>query len=110
LRFAAIVWKRPPIARLIAVCDSAITNLRYPVMSCTFVLLAAAFVKDPLVLLRVLAAVGLVSFIYSLFYLRSERSFNIVYGILFEYFSFFFLFWVFPWAVLTVRVRGWLTR
>ncbi|HTW64689.1 MAG TPA: glycosyltransferase family 2 protein [Bryobacteraceae bacterium] len=110
LRFATIVWKRPPVARMIAVLDSAITNLRYPVMLSTFLLLGAAFYHDPRTLLRVLAAVGLVSCIYSLFYLRSERSFNIVYGIVFEYFSFFFLFWIFPWAVLTVRVRGWLTR
>lgn len=110
LRFATIVWKRPPLARMIAVVDSAITNMRYPVMCSTFLLLGAAFYHDPRVLLRVLAAVGLVSTIYSLFYLRSERSFNIVYGILFEYFSFFLLFWIFPWAVLTVRVRGWLTR
>ena len=110
LRFAAIVWKRPPVARLIALLDTLTTNLRYPVMGCTFILLAIALSGDPRVLVRVLVAVGLVSLIYSLFYLRSERSFNVLYGVLFEYFSFFCLFWIFPWAVLTARVRGWLTR
>ena len=63
-----------------------------------------------MVLPRVLVSIGLISFIYSLYYLRSERSFDIVYGVLFEYFSFLGMFWVFPWAALTVRARGWLTR
>jgi hyaluronan synthase len=110
LRFSLIVWKRPLVARLISLCDLTITNLRYPVKFLAVVLLGVWFLSDALVLPRVLVAVGAVSFFYSLYYLRSERSFNVLYGVLFEYFSFFLLFWVFPWAVLTVRTRGWLTR
>ena len=110
LRFSLVVWKRPPIARLIALVDSTITNLRYPVALLTFVLLGFAFFGDLRVLPRLLVAIGVISFFYSLYYLRSERSFNMIYGVLYEYFTFFFLFWVFPWALLTVRVRGWLTR
>ena len=110
MRFALIVWKRPPLARLISLCDSFITNLRYPVALLTLILLVSAFFGDLLVLPRVLVAIGMISFVYSLYYLRSERSFNIVYGILYEFFSFFLLFWVFPWSLLTVRTRGWLTR
>jgi hypothetical protein len=30
--------------------------------------------------------------------------------VLYAYFSFFGLFWIFPWAVLTVRSRSWMTR
>lgn len=110
LRFALVVWKRPPVARFIALFDSTITNLRYPVALLTFVLMGSAFLGDLRVLPRVLVAIGVVSFFYSLYYLRSERSFNMVYGVFYEYFTFFCLFWVFPWAVLTVRARGWLTR
>jgi hyaluronan synthase len=110
MRFALIVWKRPPLARLISLCDSFITNLRYPVALLTLILLVSAFFGDLLVLPRVLVAIGMISFVYSHYYLRSERSFNIVYGILYEFFSFFLLFWVFPWSLLTVRTRGWLTR
>jgi hyaluronan synthase len=110
LRFALILWKRPPVARLISLLDSTITNLRYPVAFLTLFMLAGAFLHDFRVLPRVLVAIGVISFFYSLYYLRSERSFSIVYGVLYEYFSFFFLFWVFPWALLTVRARGWLTR
>ncbi len=110
VRFAAVVWKRPPLARFLALFDQLITNLRFPVMSLTLLLFALAVFDDPLLLLRMLVSIGLISLVYSLYYLRSERSFNIVYGVVFEYFSFFALFWVFPWALLTVRAKGWLTR
>jgi hyaluronan synthase len=56
------------------------------------------------------AAIGLVSTFYMLYYLRSERSWDFLYGILYGYFSFFALSWIFPYAVVTVRARGWLTR
>ncbi|HEU5458643.1 MAG TPA: glycosyltransferase [Terracidiphilus sp.] len=110
LRFAAIVWRRPPVARTIALFDQVVTNLRFPIMSLTIVLLAAAVRFDPLVLPRLLASLGLISFIYSLYYLKSERSMNILYGVAFEYYAFFGMFWIFPWALMTVRSRGWLTR
>lgn len=110
VRFAAVVWKRPPLARALALFDQLITNLRFPVMCLTLLLFGFAVSEDPLALPRVLVSLGLISFIYSLYYLRSERSFNVVYGVVFEYFSFFTLFWVFPWAFLTVRAKGWLTR
>lgn len=110
LRFATVVWKRPPLARLIALLDSSITNLRFPAMCLTALLLGITFFNDPLVLPRVLVALGITSFIYSLYYLHSERSFDIVYGVLYSYFSFFSLFWIFPWALVTVRARGWMTR
>jgi len=47
-----------------------------------------------------LVAIMVVSLVYVLYYLRSERS----------YFSFFALTWIFPYAALTLRARGWLTR
>src|SRR6185312_13332901 len=43
-------------------------------------------------------------------YLRSERSLDFVCGALYTYFAFFTLFWIFPYAALTVRARAWLTR
>ncbi|HJT05721.1 MAG TPA: hypothetical protein VJ747_02280 [Stellaceae bacterium] len=39
-------------------------------------------------------------------YLRSERSLDFVYGALYTYFAFFTLFWIFPYAALTVRARA----
>ncbi|MGA7158417.1 MAG: glycosyltransferase [Acidobacteriaceae bacterium] len=110
IRFARIVWKRPPLFRFIALIDCMISDLRYPAALLTVGLMGAALAIDPLVLPRMLAVIGIVAFIYSLYYLHSERSFDIVYGVLFSYFSFFCLFWIFPCAVVTARAKGWLTR
>lgn len=109
-RLALVLPHRPLVARIIACCDSVITNLRFPILFLTMLLLSAEFVYHPMTLLRIMVAIGAISLLYSLYYLRSERSLNFVYGIVFEYFSFFFMFWIFPWALLTVRARGWLTR
>ena len=110
IRFARIVWKRPPLIRIIALFDCFISDLRHPAALLTIGLMGTALAIDPLVLPRMLAVIGIIAFIYSLYYLHSERSFDIVYGVLFSYFAFFSLFWIFPWAVVTARAKGWLTR
>jgi hyaluronan synthase len=42
--------------------------------------------------------------------LRSERSFEYFYAILYSYFWLFTLFWIFPYALMTARARSWMTR
>jgi hyaluronan synthase len=110
LRFLRIVWRRPWKARLIALADSCITNLRYPVSYLSLVLVTILMWEDPEVLWRTLLAIGLMSTFYMLYYLRSERSADMLYGILYAYFAFFSLFWIFPYAALTLRTRSWMTR
>lgn len=110
LRFMRIVWLRPWRWRVIALADTFITNLRYPVIYATLGLMLLGIAEDPEVLLRVLVVIGLMSLLYTLYYLRSERSTDFVYGIAYSYFAFFMLTWIFPYAVLTMRRRGWLTR
>ncbi|HXW68885.1 MAG TPA: hypothetical protein VEJ88_04695, partial [Dissulfurispiraceae bacterium] len=61
-------------------------------------------------LLRVLFIVGFISSLNMIYYLRSERSWDCIYGILYSYFAFFTLFWIFPYAVATLRSRSWMTR
>jgi hyaluronan synthase len=110
IRLARIVWKRPPTSRAIALSDTFITNLRYPVSYAVLGLLVAMSIHDPITILRLLFAIGLMSSLNILYFLRSERSWDFIYGIFYSYFSFFTLFWIFPFAVLTVRSRSWLTR
>ncbi len=109
-RLALVLPHRPLLPRIIACCDSLITNLRFPILFVTILLMGTQFLYHPLMFPRMFAAIAAVSLLYSLYYLRSERSLSFVYGIVFEYYSFFFMFWIFPWALLTVRARGWLTR
>ncbi len=110
LRFAGIVWKRPPVWRAFAFYETTVTNLRFPVAYLSIALMILHAVQDPTAILRMLIAIMIVSTIYVLYYLRSERSWDFVFGILYAYFSFFALTWIFPYAALTVRARGWLTR
>ncbi len=110
IRFQAILWKRPPVARCIALCERLITNLRYPVNYAVLFLLVYLGLRDPLVWVRLLVAIGLMSTFNTLYFLRSERSTDFVYGVAYAYFSFFTMFWIFPYAFFTVRARSWLTR
>jgi hyaluronan synthase len=109
-RFARIVWSRPFWSRALSLYESSITNLRYPVGYASIALWAMNALRDPGAIVRMLLAIMVVSLVYVLYYLRSERSWDFVFGILYAYFSFFALTWIFPYAALTVRARGWLTR
>ncbi len=109
-RFARIVWKRPLGSRLLALYETTITNLRFPVAYSAMALWAVNALNDPAALVRMLVAIMVVSTVYVLYYLRSERSWDFVFGILYAYFAFFALTWIFPCAALTLRARGWLTR
>jgi hyaluronan synthase len=110
IRFSRIVWKRPLRYRLAALFETSVSNLRYPIGYVSIGLWMVYLAQDPTTILRMLVAIGVVSIVYTLYYLRSERSWDFVYGVLYAYFSFFALTWIFPYAALTVRARGWLTR
>ena len=110
MRFARVVWRRPPLWRACALYESIVTNLRFPVAYVSIALWLAHAVEDPASIVRMLLAIMVVSIVYVLYFLRSERSWDVVFGILYAYFSFFALTWIFPYAALTLRARGWLTR
>jgi hyaluronan synthase len=106
----SVLWKRPWKTRWISIIDSFFTNMRFPVIYITIGMLITLTMSDPLTFVRVMVAIGVMSTFYMLYYLRSEKSLDFVYGIIYAYFAFFALFWIFPYAVLTVRSRSWLTR
>jgi hyaluronan synthase len=106
----SVCWKLRPMALLMTVIDKSITNLRFPVSYLALGLMFAMSVDDPWIILRVLLVIGLTSFFYMLYYLKSERNWEFAYGILYAYFSSFTLFWIFPYALLTLRNRSWMTR
>ncbi len=110
IRFGRIIWKRPPKALAIALLDKFVTNLRYPIGYISLVLLGILSAHDPMTSVRFLFAMGIMSFLNMFYYLQREPSWDFLYGIFYAYFSFFTLFWVFPYAALTVRSRAWMTR
>lgn len=105
-----VLWKRPWRTRWISCIDVFFTNLRYPMMYTSLGMLVFLVHSSPYTLLRLLAAIGLISTLYMLYFLRSEKSLDFIYGIAYAYFSYFTLFWIFPYAILTLRAKSWLTR
>jgi hyaluronan synthase len=105
-----VVWKRSRMKRAFALAESFVSNARYPVGYAAIALWLYRTYHDPVTALRMLFAVGAAATFYTLYYLRSERSWDFVFGILYAYFSLFCLTWIFPYALITVRARAWLTR
>jgi len=109
-RLFRIAGKRPLLPRMITFADVFIRNLRYPVSYMVLALLVAMSLHEPETILRFFFVIGLMSLLNILYYLCSERSWDFIYGILYAYFSALTLFWVFPYALFTLRSRSWMTR
>jgi len=110
LRFFRILWRRPLVPMLLAAAEKVVTNLGIPLGWIVLGLLAVVVAHDPMVLTRVLLLIGVGAAFSMLYYLHSERSMRFVHGILYAYFAFFTLWWIFPYAIATVRNRSWMTR
>jgi hyaluronan synthase len=105
-----VCWKLHPTALVMTIIEKSVTNLRFPISYLALGLLAELSVEEPWIVVRFLLAIGLTAFFYMLYYLKSERNWEFAYGILYAYFSAFTLFWIFPYALLTLRSRSWMTR
>lgn len=110
LRLLCLIWARRGLPVAITALDRIVTNGAFLMSYASLVLIAATLAHRPWVLIRVLIAIGITASLSMGYYLRLERSWSFLYGILYAYFSFFALSWIFPYAVLTVRSRSWLTR
>jgi len=110
IRFTRIVWKRPWPTRLMAMFDRGVTNFRYPASYSSLGLLPILVMHDPTISMPLMATMGAMSLFSVLYFLRTERSMSFLYGVLYTYYSAIALFWIFPYAVATVRSRKWMTR
>ncbi len=108
--YFGILWRRPPLARAISLVETIVNNLRYPVAWASLATLISLSWQHPLMLVRLMVAIGVFATLNMLYVLRSERTWEVLFGVVYAYFSFFALFWIFPYALVTVRSRGWLTR
>jgi hyaluronan synthase len=110
IRLWKIMWKLPFPALVLTMLETTITNLRYPVAYASLFLMVHLSMQDPWTILRLLLSIGLVSIFYTLFFLHSERSREFLFGVLYAYFYFLSLLWIFPYALVTMRNRAWMTR
>lgn len=110
LRLLRHVWRRPLGPRLMTLFEMFVNNLRFPISYAGLALIVLLAFQDPGSLGRLLLGLGIGGVLYTLYYLRTERSWQFVYGVLYAYFAFFALTWIFPYALATVRNRRWMTR
>jgi hyaluronan synthase len=96
--------------RLLPIIDFFLTEIEFPLTYLFLGLLVASFVAYPLVMVKFFAGLGIFTLVWMYYYIHQERDLDFIYGILYSYFAFFFLNWVRPYAFLTLRNGGWLTR
>ncbi|MEW6657790.1 MAG: glycosyltransferase family 2 protein [Thermodesulfobacteriota bacterium] len=96
--------------RLLPIIDFFIRELEFP-LSCIFIpLLLISIIISPVVLVKFVTALALVSFILTVYYLSTERDMDFVYGVLYAFFALFLVKWIRPYAFVTLRDGRWLTR
>jgi hyaluronan synthase len=96
--------------RLLPIVDFFMTQIEFPLTYLFLGLLLGSIVVYPLVMVKFLAALGVISAIYMIYYVVLERDLDFIYGVIYSYYAFFLLQWIYPYAFLTVRNRHWLTR
>jgi hyaluronan synthase len=96
--------------RLLPIVEFFLAQLEYPLTLLFFGTLVASALIYPLILIKLLAALGVISLINLIYYLWLERDLEFIYGIIYSYYAFFLLQWIYPYAFVTVRNRHWLTR
>jgi hyaluronan synthase len=96
--------------RLLPIVEFFLAQLEYPLILLFFGVLVASVALYPLILIKLLAVLGVISLINLTYYLWLERDLEFVYGVIYSYYAFFLLQWIYPYALVTVRNRRWLTR
>jgi len=99
-----------PRHRLLPILDFVVRELEFPVTSIFLPLMLASFLCCPILLVKFVSGMALVSFFLSFYYLRQERDADFVYGVLYSFYAFLFLRWVKPYAFFTLQDGRWLTR
>jgi hyaluronan synthase len=96
--------------RLLPIIDFFMTQIEFPLTYLFLGLLLGSILVYPLVMVKFLAALGIISAVYMIYYVVLERDLDFIYGVIYSYYAFFLLQWIYPYAFVTVRNRHWLTR
>ncbi len=96
--------------RLLPIVTFCVSNLRLFLFFYGLVQIPLLFQSELTVVFHSVVALLVGAFFTALYYLRVERSFRFLYGVLYVVFSVLLLQWILPWALLTVRDERWGTR
>lgn len=96
--------------RVLPILDFLFLNILHPFHIFSICLISYSFFVHPVFILRHLAFLVIVSFLLSLYYLRTNRNMAFLYGIPYALITAFLLWWIVPFSALTIRNQSWLTR
>lgn len=96
--------------RILPILDFFVRELEFPLSLIFIPMLVVTIFLYPIVLLKLVTAMAIASCILTVYYFSAERDMDFVYGVLYTYYAFFLLKWIRPYAFLTLRNGGWLTR
>jgi hyaluronan synthase len=96
--------------RVLPVVTFFVSNLRFVLVAVALMELPRLFDYSMSSALRGVVALMLGAVFSAAYYLRFERSFRWLYGVLYGIFSLVLLQWILPWALVTVRDERWGTR
>ncbi|HEX7664976.1 MAG TPA: hypothetical protein VF407_10705, partial [Polyangiaceae bacterium] len=96
--------------RVLPIVTFVVSNLRLILFFYGLVTIPLIFTENVTGIMHAAVALGVGALFSAAYYLRIERSFRFVYGLLYAVFSVCLLQWILPWALLTVRDERWGTR
>ena len=96
--------------RIIPIFDFIFLNILHPFHIFFTGILVYSFSVNPIFFLRHMAFLVIISFLLSLYYLRTNRSLAFLYGIPYAFITAFCLWWIVPYAAFTMKNQSWLTR
>ncbi len=96
--------------RVLPIVSFIVSNLRLVLFFWGLVELPFFFADSPGSHVQAAIALCLGSLFTAGYYLRIERSFRFVYGLVYAVYSVLLLQWILPWALITVRDERWGTR
>ena len=111
LRFAPRrAWSLGPLRGALVLVDAVLQPLTVLARGGALGAAATLGAVHPWGLAQAVCVTTLMALVYCVVFLRSERSVEAVFGLLYAWFAMIALPWVQPFATLTVRRNGWMTR
>ncbi len=109
--FARFMFRRSrPRSRVLPIVAFLLASLRPLILLVGLSQLPRVFVAGPRQFAAALVAVAVAAIGSALYYLRTDRGFRFLYGLVYPFYSLLLLQWILPWAMLTVRDERWGTR
>ncbi|MGB8951697.1 MAG: glycosyltransferase [Candidatus Aminicenantales bacterium] len=96
--------------RALPIVDFLYLNFLHPFHLFSLSIVVYSFAINPFFMVRHMAFLVISSFILSLYYLRTNKSLAFLYGIPYGIITALFLWWIVPFAALTLKNQSWMTR